>query len=183
MKKYGVRWPAEADDLQIELACIALGGRWEDEEGFGCGTGLYQHYLNAWHLMWPEDDDHRWSILGLKRMCEEEINVFCGPSDSCKTFLISKFVITHWWADPFKRLWLCSSTDRRGAELRIWGKLKEFFNRARARYPYLVGRVLESKGCITPDEISDDQSEGRLLTRGIIFVPTKQGNTWLGLGP
>lgn len=183
MKKYGVEWPDNADDLQVELACIARGGQWVDQDGFTCGEGLFRHYYKAGRLMWPEDDDHRWSILGLRRMCEHEINVFMGPGDSNKTYLISKFVMCHWWADPLKRLWLCSSTDRRGAELRIWGKIKEFFNRARARYPYLPGRVLESKGCITPDEISEDQSEARLLTRGIIFIPCKQGNTWLGLGP
>lgn len=103
--------------------------------------------------------------------------------NSSKTWLIAKFVICDYWADPYKTLWLCSSTDRRGAELRIWGKIKEFFNRAKARYPRLPGRVLETKGCITPDEISEDQETARLLTRGILFIPCKQGNTWLGLGP
>lgn len=471
MRLYGTQWPSDAEEIQIELACIERGGRWEDEDGYLCGKGLFHHFRRAWDLMWPEDDEHRWSLLGLQRMCEEEINVFMGPGDcvrgdtrilnpftgeqptiqslceagirpvvmtlngpevasvpylkghdwlyevvtengaftatarhrvltssgfafvgdlqtgqclrayessppqssevssravrtpsaacsrerfqdsqggyhplsrSCdgllhsvagsgqasfqpqgdaprrifqgalgegaqgnrqtriladrevsrlsiadsfpqdcqagilcplrsfagrllravsrcrlpfrlrkgllqhlpfgepdpdsfhterlcnralgyrvqettiksicrigfgsfydltvpkaghyfaegtihhnsnKTFLISKFVICHWWASPYKRLWLCSSTDKRGAELRIWGKIKEFYNRARARFPWLPGRVLESKACITPDEISDDQSEGRLLTRGIIFIPCKQGNTWIGLGP
>lgn len=182
-RKYGAEWPDEADDLQIELGCISMGGQWESPDGFVLGAGLYEHYCRAWVLMWPEDDEHRWSKLSLRRFCENEINVLMGPGDSNKTYVMSKFVLTHWWADPLKRLWLCSSTDRRGAELRIWGKIKEFFNRARARYPYLQGRVLESKGCITPDEISEDQSEARLLTRGIIFIPCKQGNTWLGLGP
>lgn len=183
MRIYGAEWPEGIDPLQIELACISKGGRWQDADGFTCGRGLFNHYQAAWRLMWPEDDEHRWSDLGLRRMCEHEINVFMGPGDSNKTYLISKFVLTHWWASPFNRLWLCSSTDRRGAELRIWGKIKEFFNRARAKWPWLQGRVLESKGCITPDEISEDQSEARLLTRGIIFIPCKQGNTWLGLGP
>lgn len=103
--------------------------------------------------------------------------------NSGKTYSVAKFIITDWWADPMKRLWLVSSTEKRGAELRIWGKLKEFFNRARKLFPWLPGKVLESKSCITPSEITDDGSEGRLLTQGIIFIPTKSGATWLGMGP
>ncbi len=103
--------------------------------------------------------------------------------NSSKTYSISKYIITDWWADPMKRLWLVSSTEKRGAELRIWGKIKEFFNRARKRFPWLPGKVLESKNCITPSEISDDGSEGRLLTQGIMFVPMKSGSTFTGLLP
>lgn len=171
MTKYGTAWPDNSSPLEIEFACIRRGGRWVSSEGYVCGEGLYQHYLNAWLMLWPEDDHHRWAELGLKRIAEHEINVFMGPGDSNKTFLISKFVMCDYWADPLKTLWLVSSTDRRGAELRIWGKIKEFFNRAKERFPWLLGRVLESKGCITPDEISEDGELARLLTRGIIFIP------------
>src|SRR3972149_3975403 len=183
MNRYGTEWPEDAEPLAIEFTAIHKGGRWLNADGFPCGLGLYQHYLNAWQMMWPEDDHHRWMALGLRRICENAIAVFMGASDTSKTHIISKFVLCDYLVDPLHTLWLVSSTDRRGAELRIWGKIKEFFNRAKERFPWLKGRVLESKGCITPDTIADDGELARLLSRGIIFIPTKEGNKWLGLGP
>lgn len=183
MHLYGTTWKDGTDPLLIEFACIRKGGQWVNAEGYVCGLGLFEHYQRAMRLMWPEDEDHRWSDLCTRRLAENDITVIMGSSDSSKTYTISKFIMTDWWVDPMRTLWMVSSTDKRGAELRIWGKLKEFFNRAKRRYSWLPGKVLESKSCITPSEISDDGSEGRLLTQGIIFIPCKQGNTWLGLGP
>lgn len=105
-----------------------------------------------------------------------------GPGDSGKTFSMAKFVLIDWWSMPELTLWMVSSTELRGAEGRIWGKIKECFNRARRRYPRLPGVVLESSHCITVDQISEDQSEGRLLTRGILFIPCKRGGQWVGMG-
>lgn len=105
-----------------------------------------------------------------------------GSSDSNKTYLASRFVLIDWWCHSENTLWLVSSTEMRGAELRIWGKLKELFNRARERHPWLPGTVLESKHAITTEEIAGDGSEGRLLTKGLIFIPCKTNNRWVGMG-
>lgn len=183
MRLYGTEWKDDASPLAIEFKCIRKGGTWVDDEGYVCGLGIAEHYRNAMRLMWPEDDDHRWEKLIHERLATNDIVTVMGASDSSKTYSVAKYVLCDWWVDPLRRLWLVSSTDKRGAELRVWGKLKEFFNRARQKFPWLPGKVLESKSCITPSEISDDGGEGRLLTQGIIFVPTRSGATWLGLGP
>ena len=175
--RYGREWGPEYDDLRIELVCIA----WH-HQGWKSGTPLWEHYRNAITAAWPEDDHHRWSDLCLRRFVEKEIVVMHGPADSGKTDIMSKFVTIDWWSMPEITLWLVSSTELRGAELRIWGKIKELFNRARRRFPWLAGSVLESYHCITTDEISEDQSEGRLLNKGIIFLPCKKGGQWVGMG-
>lgn len=176
--RYGSQWPASADGLAIELGCIKaiFEGSWKSP------IPLWQHYRNAFSAAWPEDDHHRWSDLCLQRIVEKEITILLGPADSGKTDVISKFVVTDWWAFPEITIWLVSSTELRGAELRIWGKIKQLFNRARVRYPWLPGSVLESYHCITTDEISDDQSEGRLMNKGIMFLPCKKGGQWVGMG-
>jgi hypothetical protein len=175
---YGLEWGPEYDALQIELTCI----KWHFE-GWKSDVPLWRHYRNAFSAAWPEDDHHRWSDLCLQRIVERDITILLGPADSSKTDVMSKFVDIDWWALPEKTLWLVSSTELRGAELRIWGRIKQLFNRARARFPWLPGSVLESYHCITTDEISEDQSEGRLMSKGIIFVPLKRGGQWIGLGP
>lgn len=181
MELYGLQWPDEADRLQIEIYFIRNKG-YVRKNGNKYGKGLFHHYREMFTLLWPEDDHHRWSDLGLRRITENEITVFLGSSDSNKTYLISRYVLCDWWAHADNTLWLISSTEMRGAELRIWGKLKELFNRARARFPWLPGTVLESKHAITTESIADDGSEARVLTKGLIFIPCKSNNRWVGMG-
>ncbi len=174
-ERYGLE---SEDPLSIEFYCIQQGEAWLKEQG----RPILHHYQEAQRLLWPDDDEHRWSKLALETIVNNDITVFMGPGDSNKTYSKSKFVLTDWWADPDRTLWIVSSTELRGAELRIWGMLKQLFNRARQLHPDLPGKVLESMHCITTEEISEDQSEGRLLTKGIIFIPCKRGGTFVGMG-
>lgn len=178
ISRYGWVWE-NYTDLEIEHCCIRKGGHFT-VNGKICGGGLYQHYRNAFSLQWPDDDHHRWSDLGLKRICENDINVFMGAGDTNKTYLISRFVITDWWSSPHNTLWMVSSTELRGAELRILGILKGMFNRAKERHPYLPGTYLESKHAFLTDDIDGD--EARVMTKGIVFIPCKSNNSWVGMG-
>lgn len=179
--KYGYGWPSTFTDLDVEFFCIQKGGRWK-ENGREFGLGLFEHYRNAQRLVWPEDDEHRWSNLALKTIVDNEVSVFAGCSDANKTYSISKFVMIDWWAFPDKTLWMVSSTELRGAELRVWGTLKQLFNRARILHPDLPGRVLEAQHAITTEEIDESQKKSRLLTKGLIFIPCKSNGRWVGMG-
>lgn len=179
--KYGLKWDAWLSPLEIEFQMIRAGG-YVEVKGKKYGEGLLHHYREAQKLAWPDDDVHRWSDLILRRIIESEVVSIMGPGDSNKTFAVSKFVLIDWWCFPENTLWLLSSTELRGAELRIWGAIKQLFNRGREKNPWLPGTVLESKHAITTEEISEDGSEGRLLTKGLIFIPCKQGGRWVGMG-
>lgn len=175
-EKYGVLWDSSIDDLQIELEFIRVGGRKTLRSGATVGLGLFQHYRNAQSLCWPEDDHHRWSDLVLKGLVENDILVLMGASDSCKTYSVCRFALIDWWAFPNETLWLMTSTEVRGAELRVWGTLKKLYNRAIRRYPSLPGRPLESVHCITTDRIDEEQRIARAINTGCIFVPCKKGS-------
>lgn len=169
------------------MSAVKKGGVWVEPEGkkaagATAGLGLYHHYKQMMTLLWPDDDWHRWAELALHAIIENEITVFCGSGDSNKTYSVARFVLCDWWAHVDNTLWMVSSTELRGAELRVWGTLKQLYNRARERHDWLEGTVLESKHAIVSEEISEDGSEARLLTKGIIFIPCKSGNTYVGLG-
>ncbi len=181
VRKYGLLW-SDMDDLQIEMSCVRKGGKWKMGDGKEYGLGLFEHCKRREKLLWPDDDNHRWTDLVLRRVIENEILVLMGSSDSGKTYPISKFILADWWTWPDNTLWLISSTELRGAELRIWGAIKQLFNRARERWRYLDGTVMESKHCISTEEIGEDGEEARLLTKGLIFIPCKQGGSWVGMG-
>ena len=183
--KWNANWGQTPEDtnLLIELECIKRGGRFTHPiEGGEYGEGLFHHHKQAMDMMWPEDDHHRWSDIILKSLCDHEITSIMGSADSGKTYTLSKFILTDWWADPDKTLWMISSTELRGAELRIWGTIKQLYNRARARFEFLEGSVLESKHAIVTEEIDEENEEARLLTKGLIFIPCLSGNTWRGMG-
>jgi len=176
--RYGLEWYSGNSDLDVEFEIISQTDEWRKANGLT----LFEHYKAAQTLLWPTDDNHKWSDLGLRAIVDNEVSIFLGSSDSGKTRTMAKFVLMDWWARPDKALWLVSSTELRGAELRIWGVLKELFNDARGRHKQLPGTVLETLHAITSDATCTDNSEGRLLTKGIVFVPCKRGGSWIGLG-
>lgn len=178
---YGIEWPADFDPLERELYMIRKGGQWQGANGSTIGLGLFEHYRNAQSVAWPEDDHHRWSELVLTRFLENEITILMGCGDSNKTYSMSRLILIDWWAFPDETLWLISSTDYRGAELRIWGKIKELFNRARRRFPHLPGHPLDSMRAISTEDIDDKEDLARSLQRGLIVVPNKKGNVNVGL--
>jgi len=176
--KYGLQWTSNTSPLAVEFEIIAQTDEWRKQHNLN----LFDHYREAQSILWPTDDHHRWSDLALRAMVENEVTVFMGCSDANKTWSMAKFVLVDWWARPDKALWMVSSTELRGAELRIWGVIKQQFNRARELHRNLPGTVLESAHVITTDATCTDNSEGRLLTRGVVFIPCKRGNVWTGLG-
>lgn len=176
-EKYGMLWGEGTDPLLLEFAMIRMGA----ERLKAIGSSLFTHFKAAQTLVWPEDDHHRWSDLALRSFCENDITVMMGSGDSNKTYSMARFILIDYWAFSEETLWLISSTEYRGAELRIWGAVKTLFNRGKERFPWLAGQVLESMHAITTDEIDDDQEMARSLRKGLILVPCKKGNQYVGL--
>ena len=179
--KYGSLWPETYNDLQIEIAAIRRGGTWLDGKR-KCGNGLFFHYKAMQKLLWPKIDHHRWAELVLKTIIESDVTVLMGPGDSSKTYSEAAYALTDWWCFPDETLFLCSSTELRGSELRIWGNIKDLYNEAIENWPDLPGRVLETMHAVTNDEIDDDGRKARSLRTGLIFIPCLKGGRWVGLG-
>ena len=180
LNKYGVNWPGNPSDLSIEMTLCRAGGT-ITSKGRQFGLGMFHHFRAVQQLLWPEDDHHRWSNLILKEYLENRITIVAGPKDTSKTHSLARIALTDYWMFPNDTLWLISSTDLRGLELRIWGDLKDLFNRARDRYPELPGHVLESKHGIFTDEITDDDM-ARDIRKGCICIPCIGGNgEWVGI--
>lgn len=180
--KYGMRWDPDyyRTDLDIEFELMRCGGRMEIG-GKTFGNGLFFHTKEAMTLLWPEDDHHRWSDLGLKTLCEERISVFQGSRDTGKTHLLSKYALTDYWLYPEQTLTLVSSTGIRELELRVWGDMKDLFQRARARYPELAGNLNQANHGIFTD-VLDERGDIRDMRKGIICVPCIGGEgEWIGL--
>lgn len=177
--KYGKRWPDGTPDLKIEFSMIRKGDVWLKSQG----RSLFFHFKEAIKLIWPKDDHHRWTDLILQTYCENDVSVFLGCSDSTKSWTMSKIVLVDYWAAPDQTLSLVSTTEGRGAELRIWGAIKDLFNQGRERHDWLEGNPVDYLKTITTESVDDERREARSLRRGIIVVPCKTGGLVSGLAP
>lgn len=173
MKLYGRPWPARATPLEIEFSMIRL------EYG---RPGVALHYLAAHKLLWPEDQQHRWFTLGLTRLCEQKICVFLGPASSNKTYLFVAKALIDFWVFPRTSLAVLSTTDIVSLERKIWGRLKNMFNRGRKNHPKLAGFVLDSKRQITPDRMDEYNEVARSLDHGIGTVACVSNGKFVGMG-
>ena len=160
--------------LLIEMEAIRRGGK---------ALGLAQHYLNLHLLLWPEDKQHRWFVLGMTSIVENRVSVFLGCANASKTYMMSCHALMVFFVFPKTSLALISSTDIRSLELRIWGRgIKWLFNRARLKYGDLIpGFVLDSKMAIVPDDIDDEDGNARAINMGLVCVPCVSGGKFVGL--
>ena len=176
MLKYSRNW--DTDDLvAIELGMIKLA-----PQGPAGAQQRFTHHLNVQRLLWPEDDEHRWSELALRELTGNTITVLAGSASSGKTYPTAKWGLVEYWCAPEETLVIVSSTDLVGLELRIWGAMKDLFNRALDKCYWLPGHVLESMHCITTEAIDDEGERARTLRKGIITRPCISGGKFVGLG-
>lgn len=176
--KYNLQWLQNTDPLQIEFWMI----RQTDEWFKARSETPYKHYKEAHRLLWPEDRQHRWFEQGLKSICENKVSVFLGAASTGKTYLMGVHALIDFFAMPHTTLSLISSTDVRSLELKIWGRIKELFNRAKQRYPYLPGYCLDAARSITPDRVDEENETARALNKGVICVPCVSNGKFVGMG-
>jgi hypothetical protein len=179
LEMYGLSWPKGSDPLKIERMFIRSGG-YITKLGKKYGRGLFHHYRHAMTLCWPDEDHHRWSDLMLRNFLDNRITAVSGSRDSSKTHTMSKFGLIDYWMFPECTLSLMSSTDLRGLQLRIWGDIKDLTTRAKERFPWLAGKVVESLHGIFTDELNEE-NEIRDIRKGLIAIPClDRKGTWVG---
>lgn len=137
-------------------------------------------------ILWPELDDEakgqRWHKLCRDeiRRKDAKITVLMGCASSGKTHEAAWNYLCEYYCFPDETLVLVSSTDIRGLELRVWGEIKSLHDRARERFDFIPGEIIESKHAISTDIIGTD--EVRDLRKGVVGIPTVQGGRNIGLG-
>lgn len=75
--KYGAKWDARYNPLQIELECIKWGGRWKSGAK-ECGEGMFFHLMEARKLLWPNRYRHEWTDLMYENFISNDITILMG---------------------------------------------------------------------------------------------------------
>jgi hypothetical protein len=166
--KYGWNWPATLKPLEIELACIRKGGKWREKyangTSFDVGLGLFEHYMNARKLAWPDRYRHRWTDLEYKTVLDNQVTFLLGSASSQKSSFMSEYALLTYWASPHNTVVLVSSTARDKLEQAIFGEMKKLWLEAKRLHKHLAGHPVEYKQAILTDKLvkqkrSDDESD------------------------
>jgi len=162
--KYGINWEDGTDDLTIELACFKLG--WTVEEG---GLGTYWHCRNVIDMLWNREDTpmpfdwHPWAERMIEEACENKFLSVAGCGSSGKSDTFAVYAIVCYIADPRNTRVLVTSTSLKDSRMRIWGRIKEYWNAV----PGLPGKLVDSVGMIKfVDPVTGDADEGS----GIVLI-------------
>lgn len=174
--QYGFSWKTRPPELRIEFNMIRSLYHGDDKQS------LLKHYLKAHKLLLPEDDQHRWFVLGMKSLIENDVSVFLGPASSNKTYIFAVHALIDFFAFAENSLGIISSTDMKSLELKVWGRVKTLFNRCRRNHDWLPGFILDSAKAITLDETDDENEVAREQNSGIVCVACVSGGRFVGMG-
>lgn len=179
--KYGLFWPPTISALQIEMDLIRHGGRWIKKSGGYAGEGLFYHWRAAIQLLWPDMKAHRWFELMLKSYLDNTYIGVMGCAGAGKSDSFGRIMLLDWYLYPSRTTVLISSTTIMALNLRVFGMIKTFHREAKRRFEWLPGYLIEGKQIILMDERSQC-AEGRDFRNGIIGIPCKKGQSFIGLG-
>ncbi len=175
-EKYGAQWNSGTDPLHIEFFMVRQGEAHLQERG----RSLFYHYKNIQRALWPEDSENRWSDLILREILANKFTAVIGPGSSGKTYQAAKFALTEYFVYPEDSLFLISSTDVRGLELRVYGALKSLWMRAKERWDNCPGNIIDYLHAITTDDIAEGVRD---LRKGIVAIPClSSSGAYKGLG-
>ena len=176
--RYGLRW-RKMDDLSIELSMITAGG-YREHKGIKYGLGLFEHFMRARELAWPERYRHRWTDLIYHEILNNIVTILMGCASRNKTSTASEFVLLDYWAHPHDTIVLVSSTTLEKLDLAVFGELTMLHKNAQTRWPWLAGNRLQSRKAITTDQLEVDNV--RDIRKGIIARPCFVGHDYVGIG-
>ena len=178
--KYGMNWPVVMHPLEVEFECLQRGGQWRKSKGDWGGLGTEYHFKQAIKLLWPWITWHPWLDLFIKNyLTHRSITVF-GPASSGKTFAAAVCALTDYYPFESKTTIIVCSTSKERLEDRIWGEIKRLHKDAQSRINWLPGHLIEGRQRIVTNAYVDTES-GRDFRNGLVGVPVKKGNDYVGL--
>jgi hypothetical protein len=185
---YDLEWPPHMDALAIEMELCRHGGSVKRKDGKIAGNGMLWHWKRAQSLLWPDDPEmsarkkwHRWNELQADAYLKHRTIVVLGPASSGKTNSAATDALFDYYLFPSCTSVIICSTTRERLEDRIWGEIKKYHRAAKDRYPWLPGNLIEGRLRLVTDPRTM-AAEGRDFRSGVIGVPCKRGESFVGIG-
>lgn len=179
--KYGLAWPTTINPLSIEMDMVRAGGRFKTKHGQMVGNGMEFHFREVIKLIWPEIVWHRWNNMIVENYVKYRTMAVLGPASSGKTNTAALCALADYYCYPSCTTVIICSTTRERLEDRIWGEIKSLHKRAKERFAWLSGNLIEGRQRLVTDHRSTAE-DGRDFRNGVVGVPCKKGAEYVGLG-
>lgn len=161
---YGIAWPAKTPQIVKELKCFSM-ARFEGRR-IGTMGDAYHHLMCAIRLNWPERLKVAVDIGGrryentffsavIHGLCDSNEVMLTGPASAGKTCPVAAYNLCAFYANPNRTTALISTTSIKGADMRLWGEIRDLHMSAK----FKVGYVLESVKAITFDKGFETRGE------------------------
>lgn len=167
--KYGLKFPAHFNKLDIELHCFKVAHSVE-----AGGLGKPGHFWRAVALLWGKQNvvgnrtkyfiRNPWSEEMVEEWCTERYIAVGGPASCSKSETYALLLLLEYLADARNVLGCILSTSLKEARKRIWGSLVEFIRAIPE--PGLPLKVIDSQGIIryvSGDYVSSDKASISLV--------------------
>lgn len=179
--KYNQEWGQTMLPVSIEMQCIRMGGRWLKKNGEWAGNGLFYHFKELEKYLFPEKVWHKWNELQLEKWIESRTLAVLGPASSGKTNAGATDHLADYYCFPSITTVIICSTTKERLEDRVWGEIKKFHRMAKEQYHWLPGNLIEGRMRLVTDHRTESV-EGRDFRNGVIGVPCKKGDNYVGIG-
>lgn len=181
-KLYNWGFPESMSPLAIEMDCIRRGGKWKRGDGEMAGEGIGVHFRKGIQLIWPFAEMNRWFDTFIDEFLSDNRTIaVLGPASSGKSFSAAICGLFDYFCFPSCTTGVYCSTTRELLQQRIWGEVVSLHQFALKRYSWLPGVHIESRLRIVTSYESEDGENERNFKNGLLGVPAKSGETYVGL--
>lgn len=158
------------NDYELEVACLSSipFGHWL--KGEFC--------LSVMQMKWPgvlylEKDgvENYWFKRGIRTCCKHRKVYLCGSASSGKSFLAGAFLETIWGCSPWNTSVFVSSTDKEALSARIWGTIRELFDKNKFR----IGTRLDYRDMIVLRESKNKEDDYRDSIKALAIPKGSEG--------
>lgn len=143
--------------LEIEMAAFIH--RLTPEQG---GLGAEAHFKRIVKVLWPDylwlsDDpdippEAHWNDIMLRNALATNYLALTGPASSTKSEFAAIWALVNWIPRFSRCLVIITSTHKGEAKKRIWGAIKERFQKAKKAIPELPGKYNETLSMIMAND-------------------------------
>ena len=178
--KYGMAWPALQEPLVIEMEMVRAGGLIHGPKGQIGGNGLEFHFKEGMKLCFPWIKWHKWLEDFVHWYLKKRLIGLMGSASTGKSHDAASVGLFEYFCIPTGFTGIYCSTTRELLQQRVWGEVVGLFLKAKEQYEWLPGHLIESRLRIVTS-VRDERTEGRDFRNGLLGVPAKQGESWVGI--
>jgi len=160
INRYGMAFPADMDDLSIELFCYSI-TRGEYGKQYFIKNNIspdefkllspFEHFIKAVQMQWPTDVSiksrgymNTQLIRTLEELCNNDDVVLAGAASMGKSFPVGLWVLLDWCSAPTCTSSWVATTTLGAAEDRIWGIISKLWKSSRVK----IGNLMDYRHMI-----------------------------------